>query len=787
MTSDPDPIRGADRPWQDRTRPLDDRVALLVERMTVAEKLAQLAGVWMGGANAPADMAPGQREQAGPDQPWDQLVRSGLGHLTRVFGTAPVEPAEAARALAAAQRGIVAGSRLGIPAIAHEECLTGFTAWKATVFPTPLAWGATFDPGCIERMAAAIGRSMRAVGVHQGLAPVVDVTRDPRWGRTEETVGEDPYLVGTIGAAYARGLESVGIVATLKHFAGYAASGAGRNHAPVSMGPRELADVVLAPFEAALREGRARSVMNSYAEVDGVPPAADPALLTGLLRERWGFEGVVVSDYYAVSFLETMHGLAGSPGEAAALALAAGVDVELPSPRCFGAPLLEEVRSGRVPEHLVDRAVARVLRQKGELGLLDTDWDPEPDALRSGRPVDLDPPELRALAAGIAERSVVLLDNPTGALPLSPERIAVLGPCADDVRSLMGCYAFPNHVGDQHPDTPLGIAVPTVLDALRAEFPTAMISYAPGCPVQEPDASGIPAAVAAARDAGLCVVAVGDRAGLFGRGTSGEGCDVEELRLPGSQHELLDAVLGAGVPVVLVVLSGRPYALGAYVGRAAGIVQAFFPGQQGAAAVAGVLSGRVNPSGRLPVQVPLRPGGQPTGYLRRRLGGRTSASSIDPTPLFPFGHGLSYTSFRYEELAVSRAELPVDGEVEVSCLVTNTGERAGAEVVQLYLHDPVASVTRPERQLLGFARVELEAGQQARVVFRLHADRTSCTGRDLQRVVEPGDLDLLVGPSSEQLPLQARVTVTGARRRVGSGRVLLTPARVETAVPATPG
>ncbi len=790
MTTEPAPAGHAtpDRRWQDPGLPLDDRVALLVEEMTLEEKLAQLVGLWVGQAAAPADMAPGQQELSNPDQPWDQLVRSGLGHLTRVFGTTPVEPAEAARALAALQRRLVAGSRLGVPAIAHEECLTGFTAWKATVFPTPLAWGATFDPARVERMAAAIGRSMRAVGVHQGLAPVVDVTRDPRWGRTEETAGEDPYLVGTIGAAYARGLESAGIVATLKHFAGYASSGAGRNHAPVSIGPRELADVVLPPFETALREGGARSVMNSYAEVDGVPPGADPALLTDLLRDRWGFAGVVVSDYFAVSFLDSMHGVAGSPGEAGALALAAGIDVELPSGRCFGAPLADRVRGGQVPEELVDRALRRVLRQKAELGLLDADWDPEPAALRTGSPVDLDPPELRELAARIAEESVVLLSDPARALPLAaPRRLAVLGPCAADVRSLMGCYAFPNHVGDQHPGVPLGIAVPTLLDALRAEFPAAEVTYAPGCPVQEADTSGIAAAVTAARDAGLCVLAVGDRAGLFGRGTSGEGCDAEDLRLPGSQAELVEAVLDTGVPVVLVVLSGRPYALGAYAGRAAAMVQAFFPGQAGSAAVAGVLSGRVNPSGRLPVQVPDRPGGQPAGYLHRRLGGRNSASSVDPSPLFPFGHGLSYTTFEYAELAVSAPELPVDGEVEVSCLVGNTGDRAGAEVVQLYLHDPVAPVTRPQRQLVGFARMELAPGERARVTFGLHADRTAFAGPDLRLAVEPGVVELSVGPSSGRLPLRARVTLTGPRRVVGADRVLLTPVTVAAAVPTMPG
>ena len=770
------------RPWQDPTLPVAERVRLLAAAMTLEEKVAQLGSVWVGASGnegSAGEVAPAQHEMAVPLPPFAELVRPGLGQLTRVFGTGPVDPAVAARALAEAQRTVVAESRLGVPAMAHEECLTGFTAWKATVFPTPLAWGATFDPDAVGEMAAAIGRSMRAVGIHQGLAPVVDVARDPRWGRTEETAGEDPHLVATIGTAYVRGLESAGVVATLKHFAGYSASAAGRNHAPVAIGPRELADVLLPPFEAALREGGARSVMPSYAALDGVPPHGDPALVTALLRDELGFTGTVVSDYFGVSFLETAHGVAGSPGEAAAVALAAGVDVELPGTRCYGEPLLAAVRAGRVPESLVDRALERVLRQKCELGLLDAGWDPRPPG---GPAVDLDTVELRGLARRLAEESVVLLADRGGVLPLrDPGRLAVVGPCADDVLSLLGCYAFPNHVGVQHPEVPLGVEVPTLLAALRAELPATAVTYAAGCPVQHPDPSGIPAAVAAARAAGACVVAVGDRAGLFGRGTSGEGCDAADLRLPGSQHELVEALLDTGVPVTLVVLSGRPYALGAYAGRAAGIVQAFFPGQEGAAAVAGVLSGRVNPSGRLPIQVPRDPGGQPAGYLHPVLGGPGTVSSVDPTPLYPFGHGRSYTTFRYEELALSAATMPTDGAVEVTVSVVNTGERAGTEVVQLYLHDPVATVARPVRQLAGFARVPLEAGQRARVVFRLHADRVAYTGRDLRRVVEPGELEVLAGPSADEQPLRARLVVTGPERVAGADRVLTTPARIELA------
>ncbi|MFB9832173.1 glycoside hydrolase family 3 protein, partial [Actinoallomurus acaciae] len=461
----------AHEPWRDPRLPVAERVADLLDRMTVEEKAGQLVGYWAESAREGEEVAP-LPDDFGEPPPLEEILQHGLGQLTRVFGTAPVRPADGAARLRDLQARVAEANRFGIPAIAHEECLTGFMTWTATVFPCPLAWGASFDPGLVEEMAAAIGATMRRAGVHQGLAPVLDVTRDYRWGRTEETIGEDPCLVGVVGTAYVRGLERSGLVATLKHFAGYSASRGGRNMAPVPMGPREFADVVLEPFVLALREGGARAVMNSYADVDGVPAAADERLLTGLLREELGFSGIVVSDYFAISFLEEMHGVAGSPGEAAALALRAGMDVELPTVRCYGAPLVDGVRRGAVPEEHLDRAVARVLALKCELGLLD-DRVEEPEA------TDLDPPELRDLARRLAEESVVLLAN-DGVLPLGARRVAVTGPLADDPRAMMGCYTFPNHMAARYPDLPMGVEVPTVAAALRAELPGVELTTAAG-------------------------------------------------------------------------------------------------------------------------------------------------------------------------------------------------------------------------------------------------------------------------------------------------------------------
>ncbi|WP_017559543.1 glycoside hydrolase family 3 protein [Nocardiopsis baichengensis] len=766
----------------------DERVEALIASMTVEEKLAQLSSSWPRPEPEPGQdageggVAPMEDAFQEGHRDYEEASEHGLGHLTRVFGSAPVSPREGRARLAELQKRLTDGTRTGIPAIAHEECLTGFTAYGATVYPAPLAWAAAFSPELVRRMAGAIARDMRAVGVHQGLAPLMDVARDPRWGRVEETMGEDPYLVGTTGTAYVRGLEENGIVATLKHFAGYSASRAGRNHAPVSVGPREFADVLLPPFEMAVREGGARSVMNSYSDVDGLPAAADEELLTGVLRDRWGFAGTVVSDYWSIPFLDLTHRVTADRAESGALALRAGIDVELPEGDAYPR-LAAAVASGALPLHLVDRAVRRVLRQKAGLGLLDPGWRavPEDGGGDGGGDVDLDSPANRALAREAAEASVVLLEN-RGALPLDPgtgARIALVGPCGAEPRTFLGCYSFPNHVLSRSADRGTGVRVDSLAEALRAEFPRARVEQADGVPVREADRSQIPAAAAAAARADVCVVAVGDLAGLFGRGTSGEGCDAPDLALPGAQGELVETVLATGTPVVLVCVSGRPYALGAYAEGCAALVQAFLPGEEGGAAIAGVLSGRVNPGGRLPIGVPRHPGGQPAPYLAPPLG-RASAgiSDLDPSPLYPFGHGRSYTSFALSDLRLSTASIPADGELAAEVTVRNTGGRDGDEVVQLYLTDETAQVTRPERELVGYARIGVPAGGARRVRFRLHADRTSFTGRGGARIVEPGAFTLAAGHSSEDLPLSARFTVTGAPRTVGEGRVLTTPVEV---------
>lgn len=767
--------------WNDPSRSPEERVDALMRVMDLTEKLFQLGSYWervedgTSDGDGNSDVAPMEHEFALGRPTWQEASAHGLGHLTRVFGSDPVTVRTGVEKLLRLQDEVRSRSSFGIPAIAHEECLTGFTTLGATVYPAAIAWAATWRPGLVEEMAAAIGTDMRAVGVHQGLSPLLDVVRDYRWGRVEETCGEDPYLVGTLGTAYVRGLQGAGVMATLKHFVGYSASRAGRNHAPVPMGIRELEDMMLPSFEMAVREGGADCVMNSYSDIDGVPAAMSHHLLTEVLRERWGFEGAVVSDYGAVKFLKTMHHVAPTDAHAGALAIRAGLDVELPETNCYGL-LGDAIEQGLVKQEVVDRAVRRVLLQKIRLGLLDEGWSPgqdvEPDR-------DLDSPRNRSVARRMAEESVVLLKN-NGVLPLAQKsRVAVVGPSWAEVRSFMGCYSFPNHVLSRFGDRGTGLVIRTLREALD-EALTTRPCYLRGTGFLDGGDEELAAAVDAAQSADVAVVTLGDIAGLFGRGTSGEGCDVVDLGLPGRQGELLDAVLETGTPTVLVLVTGRPYALGEYVDRCAAVIQAFMPGVEGAHALVGVLTGSINPSGRLPVAIPDNRGGQPGTYLAPPLGWYSEGvSNLDPRPLYPFGAGESYTSFVHSDPALSSTRMDINGTVEYSVTVTNSGDRNGAEVVQLYMSDPWAEVVRPIKQLIGFEKVDLAAGESARVTFTVHADRFSFTGADLMRIVEPGEILVSSGHSSEDRLPALSVEVLGERRVVGEGRVLTTPVRVE--------
>lgn len=738
---------------------VSQRVADLVAQMTPAEKIAQIVSFWPDqGGNVVAPMQ-GEMASATGGKTLDEITEQGLGQYTRVYGTRPVDPIQRAKWLWDEQRRLQRETRLGIPALVHEECLTGLAAWEAASFPSPLAWGATFDPDLVYQMAHSIGESMKELGIHQGLAPVMDVIRDPRWGRTEEAISEDPYVVGTIGTKYVQGLQDAGIDATLKHFVGYSGSKAGRNHAPLEVGPRQIADIYLPPFEMAVLDGKVRSIMASYNDVDGLPSHVNEELLTDILRNKWGFTGTVVADYFGVAFLEKMHGVAQDKADAAAQAIKAGLDVELPGMDAY--PLLvEKLENGELPQEYVDRAVMRHLAQKEALGLLDE------NAFADEAPteVDLDSPAHRALALQLAEESVVLLSN-NGILPLAdpsrsqPTKIALIGPNADSKEALQGCYSFTNHVMAHFPELPLGIEIPTIKDVLTDDG--IALDYVPGCEVEGNDTSGFASAVAAAQRSEVAVVVVGDRAGLFGRGTVGEGNDAESLDLPGVQRELIEAVVATGTPTIVVLLVGRPYVLdwalnpGTTAAGADGkprqlpaaVLFSPFPGECGAQAIVDILFGATNPSGRLPLSLPRASGAQPSSYLHPILGGPSDVTSTDTTPVRPFGFGLSYTNFEYSDLAVD-SDVPSGGTFNAAVTVTNTGHMIGTDVVQLYGRDLVGATPRPVVQLLGYQRVSLEPGESRRVTFSVPTTRFAFTDRRMHRIVEPGDVEVWVASHS---------------------------------------
>jgi beta-glucosidase len=765
---------GADAAYRDRTLGVGERIADLLARMTLEEKLAQLGSAWVFQLAGGPTLDPARA---------DEVLRHGLGHVTRISGASSLDAGQAAALANAVQRHLVERTRLGIPAIVHEEICSGMMARGSTIYPQAIGVASTWEPALAGELAAHVRDQMRALGAHQGLSPVLDICRDPRWGRTEETFGEDPHLVARMGVAFVRGLQgddglASGVIATAKHFVGYGAAEGGLNWAPAHIPPRELREVYLHPFEAVVRSAGLRSLMHAYNELDGVPVAANRELLTGLLRDEWGFAGCVVADYFAVRQLAEYHRVAASAGDAAALALDAGIDVELPGTDCYGAPLMAEVQAGRVDVATVDAAVARVLRDKLDLGLFE-----EPYVDAGGAALAVDTEDHRRLARTIARKSLVLLRN-DGILPLAPAaqaRIAVIGPNADSARHLLGDYTHTAHVeslqeiqrtGNNVFSMPLdpdhrfadpGAEGTSVLAALRARFGLD-VAYAPGCGVTERSRQGFAGAVALAADADVAVLVMGDKAGLTDDCTTGESRDVSSLDLPGVQEELARAVVETGIPVVLVLVAGRPIGSAWLHEHCAAVLMAWLPGHEGAGAIAEVLAGDVGPGGKMPISAPRSAGHVPVFYGHKVSGGRShwKGDYVDASvqPLYPFGHGLAYTTFALSDAAVvGSTSLTWHDTVTTRVTVTNTGVRSGDEVVQLYVRDPAASVTRPVLELKAFVRLALDPGASATVTFTTPVGQLGFHDRSLAYVVEPGVLDVLVGTSSVDLTRVGQVTI----------------------------
>ncbi|HKW02336.1 MAG TPA: glycoside hydrolase family 3 N-terminal domain-containing protein [Vicinamibacterales bacterium] len=756
--------------YKDPNRPIKERVANLLSQMTVEEKVAQMQAIWrpktkiqdgagrFDPAHAPEVLGYGLGEFARPSE----IASSSTGPRLRTAR-------EQAEFVNAVQHWVMEHTRLAIPVMFHDEAVHGLVALHATSFPVPIALASSWDPALVERVMSAAAFEARARGSSHVLAPVIDLGRDPRWGRFEETYGEDPYLVSRLGVAAIRGYQGAtlplgphNVLATLKHFAGHGSNEAGVNAAPSLVPERLLRSELLAPFEAAVKETTVFTVMPSYNEIDGVPSHANRWLLEDVLRREWGFQGAVVSDFFGIQQLVSRQKTAVDLADAAVQSLNAGVDMELPDGNAF-LQLQTVIKDGRVTMARIDAAVSRILEMKMIAGLFEHPYVDVDEAERS-----VHKPEHQALALEAARRSIVLLENRNHALPLDRAKIktlAVVGPNARGLRR-----------GGYSADPGRGVDVLSGITSVAGAG--VKIVYSEGVRITEADPNwdkdevvmGDPVknrqrikdAVASARAADAIVLAIGTNESTAREAWSDDHRgDVADLALMSQQDELADALFDTGKPVIVVLINGRPLAIPRIAERASAILEAWYVGQEGGTAIGEVLFGDVNPGGKLPVTIPRSVGQLPVYYNRRPTSFRPY---LDMTrePLWPFGHGLSYTTFSISDPIVTPAAIPADGRATVSVDVSNTGSRWGDEVVQLYIHDLVSSVTRPVLELRGFKRVSLEPGTRRTVTFTLGPDELSLIDRSMRRVVEPGQFEIFVGSSSVALK-KATLDVTPRR------------------------
>jgi beta-glucosidase len=723
-----------------------------------------------------------------------QLV-NGIGQITRNAGACNLMPLETAQSANRLQKFLKEETRLGIPAIIHEECCVGLMSAGSSVFPQIIGLASTFQPELAEQMTTAIRHQMRAVGSHQGLAPVLDVARDPRWGRVEETFGEDPTLVSQFGVAYIRGLQtddlSRGVMATGKHFIGHSFSQGGLNCGPVHLGPRDLWDIYMLPFQAAIRDAGLASMMNSYPELDGEVVATSRRILTDLLRDTLGFDGVVVSDYEAIDMIHNYHHAVETRREAGVKALTAGIDVELPTFACYGDELLAALQTGEISMETVDLSVSRHLQKKFELGLFENPFIDEGYVLSV-----FETPDNRSLAFEIACQSMVLLKN-DGTLPLKKDlkKIAVIGPNADSSRSMMGDYSFTAvaELLSFAPDPDSGFAsiakkdietptvkISTILEEIkRVVSKSTEIIYVKGCDINSDDEKDFKKAIRAASEADAVILVMGGRSGLTPPNTTGEFRDATDLGLPGVQEKLVTYILEVGKPTVLVLNNGRPASIPGLVEKTNAILEAWVPGEEGARAVAATLFGDNNPGGKLPISIP-RSAGQVPIFYNYKPSGMRSNIFVDyynepVRPLFPFGFGLSYSMFQYSDLELSKAKRNAGEVIDITIKVRNTAKVPGDEVVQLYVQDIVASLPRPVKELKGFYRVNLKPGEVKSITFHLRVDQMAYYDENLDLTLEPGKFKVMVGSSSEDIRLEGEFEVVGKKKTRVKERVYHCP------------
>ena len=732
---------------------VEQRVADLLSRMTLEEKIAQMTCLWVNRPqkNPQTDFATDRGDFSAEKAA--QVMKYGIGQIARQ--REQKGPRDGAIFANAAQKWLIENTRLGIPAIFHDEILHGHMARGSTSFPQPIALASTWDPEFIEKVFTAGALETRARGSQQVLGPNLDVAREPRWGRTEETYGEDPYLVSRMAVVIVKALQGQGptingdhVIATAKHFAAHGQPEGGTNIAPANYSERVLREFFLPSFKAAVTEAGIMSVMASYNEIDGVPSHANRWLLEKVLRQEWGFKGYVVSDYDGISQLDNLHHVANGKEEAGRLALEAGVDIELPDPDCFPF-LLKLVQEGRVSEASIDKAVARLIRAKFLLGLFENPYvDPD-------RAVKVtNSREHRELAADAARRSIVLLKNENNLLPLDRSRlrsIAVIGPNADRV-----------HLGGYSDDPGRGVSV---LQGITEKVGNQIkVTYAEGCKITREggdwfadsshlnnpadDQKLIAQAVEVARAADVTLLVLGGNEDTNKEAWANNHLgDRDSLELVGRQNDLVRAILETGKPTIVMLINSGPLSINYVAENVPAILEGFYLGQETGVGVADVLFGDFNPAGKLAVTFP-RSVGQLPAYYNRKPTAKRGYLFTSKEPLFPFGYGLSYTTFEYSNLQVSPAQIRPKDQTKVSVTVSNTGKRVGDEIVQLYIRDLVSSVTRPVMELKDFKRISLGPGESKVVEFTITPDKLSFLNLNMETVVEPGWFDVMVGTSS---------------------------------------
>ncbi len=764
---------------------IEKRLNALLSKMSLDEKLAQIGSYWIYELQTAGELDSGKLQAR---------LGHGIGQISRVGGGSNMPPVKAAKVGNQIQKFLVEQTRLGIPAILHEESCSGAMFLGGTAFPQMIGLASTFQPELAEKMTQVIRRQLMAIGARQALAPVLDVARDPRWGRTEETFGEDPTLISHFGVAYIRGMQgsdlAQGVLATGKHFIGHSLSQGGLNCGPIHLGMRELYDVLLPPFQAAIRDAGMATIMNSYPELDGEVIAASRAILTDLLRNELGFTGLVVSDYDAVIMLHNFHRVAENKALAGSLALKAGIDVELPTVVCYGDALKDALASGDLDLETIDTAVRRHLQKKFELGLFETPYVDEGHVLEV-----FETSQQRDLACEIACQSMVLLKN-DGLLPLRKniDTLAVIGPLADDGRSLLGDYSYAATVELlQHQSQDGSALMGSGKESIQIVTPLAGIRklvskntkvlFAQGCQYMVPDTTQLNDAVQIAKLSDAVVLFLGDRSGLTPGCTTGETRDSVDLRLPGTQNQLAQAILATGKPVVVVLVSGRPYAIPELAQNANAILEAWLPGEEGGTAIAKTIFGDNNPAGKLPISFPRHVGQVPIYYSHKPSGMKShwygEYVSEKTTPLFPFGHGLSYTSFEYSRLSLSTPQARPGETVAISLQVTNTGKLPGDEVVQLYIRDEYASSPRPMKELKGYARIRLAPGASQTVTFNLPVNQLAFINTEKQLVLEPGRIFFMLGSSSNDIRLNSEFEIIGSATLPLKERVFVCPVQLD--------